>query len=140
MDRRSEALALCEGVSEEDFVDGAGEAVLSLVRAGEGSSFPERISCRRELKEAVELCLRQPKGYAEAERQRPSLLLAALRLLWAGYYREVVLEAKHRWGEEGYRPVAIKRFGEAVLRRLNAGEPHGADKSQPACLPRRDAV
>jgi hypothetical protein len=134
LDRRSEALALCEGVSEEDFVDGAGEAVLSLVRAGEGSSFPERISCKRELMEAVELCLRQPQGYAEAEPQRSSLLLAALRLLWAGYYREVVLEAKHSWGEEGYRPVAIRRFGEAVLRRSNSGGSRGADKGQPSCL------
>jgi hypothetical protein len=51
------------------------------------------------------------------------LLMTCLRLLWAGYYREIILQERSRIQVEGCGAEAIRRFKESVfgLRESNAG-------------------
>ncbi len=91
IDYRSELLTLCDGVNEEDLADGAGEVLLSLIEGGDGGLPLDALSCRGELMEAVSWFFEQLRRGSRSCRQRAPVLLSAVRLLWAGYFREVLV-------------------------------------------------
>jgi len=73
------------------------------------------ILTRRDLAAAMALLRRPADGDCNLEEGHLGLLLTAFRVLWAGYHGELVIEEKCRWGEEGYRSEAVKRFRRRVL-------------------------
>lgn len=115
-DFQSELARLAEGVDDRDLEDGAGQVIMDLLRDVDDRIERMDILTREDLSAALSFIYSPPEGERRLEEGHMGVLLTAFRLLWAGYYRETVVEERHRWGEDGCRAEAARRFRERVFR------------------------
>ena len=69
-----------------------------------------RIETHSEAVGALMRLLRPADGDCRLREGQVGLLMTCLRLLWAGYYREVILQERSRTEVEECRAEAIRRF------------------------------
>jgi hypothetical protein len=117
-DFRSEIVRLAEEVDDRDLEDGAGQVILYLFKNVDDRTEQKDILTREDLAAGMNLLLSPAEGKFRLDDGHLRPLLTALRLLWAGYYGELVVQEKHRCGEEGYRAEATKRFRDRVLKQV----------------------
>ena len=113
---RDELNGLIEGIADRDLEDGAGQVVLDLLKTVDDRIIREDITSQAELCAAMAELISPAEGECRLEEGHMGPILSALRLLWAGYYREIVIEEKHRRGEVGYRVAAVSRFRETIFK------------------------
>jgi hypothetical protein len=106
---------LFEGVSDLDLVDGAGQVILEFLEANLGEMDQMGILDVQDLMRAW-----GSAGFPVREDIRvggvEAVLIRALRLLKAGYYRSLLIEERERVGKIDYRLEAMMRFRERILR------------------------
>lgn len=111
--------AQSEALNDRDLVDGAGEAILEILREADPRLQQKEMKTKQDLRNAVASLLNPKDGIVKARGEDFERLLIALRLLSIGYYRALFLEEGERVGRVDGRAAAAKRFKERVL----AGEP-----------------
>lgn len=98
-----------------DLVDGAGQVILEFLESSFGDMNQMEILDVRDLMRALgsaRLPARE-NGHLEAVE---AVVIRALRLLKAGYYRSLLLEERDRVGRINYRLEAMTRFRERILK------------------------
>lgn len=114
-DFRFELTRVAKDIDDRDLEDGAGQVILALFKNVDDRIGQRDILTREDLSAAMRLLSTPPGGDCRLEEGHLRPILTAFRLLWAGHYRELVLEEKHCWGEKGYRAEAIERFRRRVF-------------------------
>jgi hypothetical protein len=105
---------LFEGVNDLDLVDGAGQVILEFLELSFGDMNQMEILDVWDLMRALgsaRLSARED-GHLEAVE---AVVIRALRLLKAGYYRSLLLEERDRVGRINCRLEAMTRFRERIL-------------------------
>ena len=105
---------LFEGVSDSDLVDGAGQVILEFLESNFGGMNQMEILDVRDLMSAFGSA-RLPASEDVHLESVEAVLIRALRLLKAGYYRSLLLEEKERVGRINYRLQAMLRFRQRIL-------------------------
>jgi len=106
---------LFEGVSDSDLVDGAGQVILEFLESNFGDMDQMGILDVRDLMSALGSA-RLPAREEVRLEVVEAVLVRALRLLKAGYYRSLLLEERERVGRINYRLEAMMRFKERILK------------------------
>jgi hypothetical protein len=106
---------LFEGVSDSDLVDGAGQVILEFLESNFGDVSQMEILDVQDLMSAFGSA-RFPASEDVHLEAVEAVLIRALRLLKAGYYRSLLLEEKERVGRINYRLEAMLRFRQRILK------------------------
>jgi hypothetical protein len=106
---------LCEGVSDSDLVDGAGQVILEFLESNFGNMNQMGVLDVRDLMSALGSASLPAREDVRSDVVE-AVLIRALRLLKAGYYRSLLLEERERVGRINCRLEAMLRFKEKILK------------------------
>ncbi len=98
-----------------DLIDGAGQVILEFLESNFGDMRQMEILDVRDLMSALGSA-RLPAGEDVHLEVVEAVLVRALRLLGAGYYRSLLVEERERVGRINYRFEAMMRFRERILK------------------------
>jgi hypothetical protein len=107
--------SLLNGVSDSDLLDGAGQVILEYLNSNFEGVNQMEILDMRDLQKALRAAPLASEG-VNRRGEYEAVLVRALRLLGAGYYRTLLLEEKERVGKINFRFEAMMRFKERIQR------------------------
>jgi len=113
--KNQDSYPLFEEVSDSDLVDGAGQVILEFLESNFGDMNQMEILDVRDLMSALGSA-RLPAEEGVHMEEVEAVLVRALRLLGAGYYRSLLVEERERVGRINYRLEAMMRFKERILK------------------------
>jgi len=111
--RSNDGLQL-DGVSDADLADGAGQVILDYIASGSREVEQMEILDVKDLRSVL------LAAHLLVEHDQPTeceeVLVRAIRLLAAGYYRNLLLEEKEKVGRVSFRYEAMTKFRERIQR------------------------
>jgi hypothetical protein len=110
-----DSFPLFEGVSDSDLIDGAGQVILEFLESNFGGINQMEILDVRDLMSALGSARLPAREDVRLEVVK-AVLVRAVRLLGAGYYRSLLVEERERVGRIDYRLEAMMRFKERILK------------------------